>query len=533
MNRKQAVPRENQPPTPQAVGEEIGGAATQHGEQRAAEYCSAERRRLDLKNQPRVRALTARIAALRDVEQDILHRIALAPPAGDESTRRRKARFYRIVFAVLFAAGIALAVVTLQPYRLGWISWVLSGGVAIALAFLVDRALEGWANRRLLTVIASAACIPALAGLMLMADIRGARFAEESKATDAVVITGDTGTTQAQPNTFYESTSNSLRRATMLFAFVIELAAGLALHEAQRYAATGESRQSLAKELKGVRDEMIGCAHELSVAENEGAMFENQFWRDFHASVLKTAIRNTRDKLLLGLLVFVLIATMSQRMLAADCVNVVSILDLSHSEAVEDQARMSDFQRNVNGVSSVLANLPAGAEITVIGATADSFSQPYMLLQARLSSDEGYFKERLARGRQQLVSVWRKRSAKLLPNAGGTDLFGAVLTAAELFRQSPAGCRKDLIFFSDMRQSGSPIDFEKSAPSNIPELMSEVRNDGVLASLPQVQVQVLGANGIRRSVRDWQVLRDFWLAYFKSSGAVVENYSTLRAVPNL
>jgi len=49
-----------------------------------------------------------------------------------------------------------------------------------------------------------------------------------------------------------------------------------------------------------------------------------------------------------------------------------------------------------------MAASPAGARITVIGITDDSFATPYIIISRKLAGGEGYFKERLAEGRTAL-----------------------------------------------------------------------------------------------------------------------------------
>ncbi len=519
------------------IGDELGTEAADHIERRISDYCTAERSRIELKNQPKVLALRAVVADRRETEANLKERVQHAPPPGDEKTKRRKARVYWATFLVLFSAGFGLSIITLQPYRMGWVAWLFCGGIASALVFLIEQALQGWASRKLVTLLVSVTCIPALMGLLLMADIRAARFAEQLKETDAVVVTtgDDPAPSKSEESTFFDRTSSALRLAMKLLALAMELAAGVALYEAQRHSASGEDSNELRKQLKSVRDEMIGCGYELWQLENEGAEFEAKFWRDYYRSTLKSTARAAARRLLIPLAVGAAAAiglVAPQRVSAADHTEVVAILDLSRSEAAEDQTGASEFKKNLDGISRLLANLPAGSRVTILGATANSFSQPFILLQAVLSPDEGYFKERLARGRHQLVAAWQKKAETLQANAPQTDLLGAFMIASELFRKSPSGTYKMLIIFSDMRNSLPPVDFEQPIGLNISALMKGVASAGLLANLPLVDVQVLGANAIGKSVQEWQFLREFWTTFFMDAGATVSSYSTLRPIPN-
>jgi hypothetical protein len=111
----------------------------------------------------------------------------------------------------------------------------------------------------------------------------------------------------------------------------------------------------------------------------------------------------------------------------------------------------------------------------VLGITEQSFSQPYMLLSAELSPDEGYFKERLAAGRNHVVRAWRGARFSL-PHARSRRIFSARWPWPRNY--------------SSKTGAGKPISYR-------------------------------------------QGLRDFWQAYFKKAGANVRSYTMLREVPAL
>ncbi len=90
----------------------------------------------------------------------------------------------------------------------------------------------------------------------------------------------------------------------------------------------------------------------------------------------------------------------------------------------------------MQGVRSTVAALPAGAKVTVVGITEDSFAAPYIILTAQLTGDEGYFKERLASGHAALMHAWQERSARLAPSCPETDILGALFVASGVFQES-------------------------------------------------------------------------------------------------
>jgi hypothetical protein len=167
----------------------------------------------------------------------------------------------------------------------------------------------------------------------------------------------------------------------------------------------------------------------------------------------------------------------------------------------------------------------------VIGITDQSFSQPLVLLSGRINSDEGYFKERLTAGRNQVVSAWRQRTVQLAARAKQTDLLGAVTVASQLFQQDRH--RNILVIFSDMRHYTAALDLERPNFIAVASAMAAVEKRRLIPNLKDVEVYVLGVDGAGKPIGYWQDLRDFWQAYFKKAGANVRTYTILREVPAL
>jgi hypothetical protein len=179
----------------------------------------------------------------------------------------------------------------------------------------------------------------------------------------------------------------------------------------------------------------------------------------------------------------------------------------------------------------LLAQVPSGSRVTVIGITDHSFAQPYILMQANIPADAGYFGERLTAARSQLVRAWKLRSARLDPHFLQTDILGALQLAAQIFAQQPDAGRRMLILFSDMRQRTPELNLEKL---RIVSPFSVVAKQcGALPDLHNVQVLIIGADGAGKSSAYWQSLRVFWESYFRNCGAVLQSYSVLREPPLL
>jgi hypothetical protein len=345
-----------------------------------------------------------------------------------------------------------------------------------------------------------------------------------------VIDDADASPPPATENTFYNRTLGPLRLVMAFLAFAIEIGAGIALHEAsQLSSSSSENAITLRRELAAVRERMIAHGHEVWALENAGAAFEFAFWRDFHRALLNGVKRGALQKLLLVTLSLGMLAHGEAQ--AEDRVNLVVLLDLSQSVAVKGQGSKAEFEKNVQSVANILAAVPAGSKVTVIGITGDSFATPYIILSAELSGDSGYFKERLAKGHAALTHTWKERSARLAPNCARTDILGALLVVPEVFHESPRDSHKVLVLISDMRQSTNALNLERQSIVQTSAAMRQVVNERLLADLQGIVVYAEGVDAAGVSVGYWQSLHDFWKAYFAQAGATIAQYSALRDLP--
>jgi hypothetical protein len=511
------------------VGGELGDEATQHVERRSTDYCAAERQRIELTNQPKALALRAKIAALNESVRDLEERIRLAPPPSEELTRKKKSRFYWTITILLSLAGFLFSLIAFDPFRLGWKAWLYCLGIAVVTPFLLEKLLELWASPKLLRILTTIACISALVSLILLAVIRGDLLSEQIATPTAVAVVESDAPPVQTESSFYERTLGLLRFVMALLALAMEVGAGIALYEARRWSGTGEDGNVLRQKLLAVQNEMIEHAHTLWLLENEGAIFENQFWRDFYRSLLNGVKRGAVQKLTVIILAFALLA--QARAVTTDHLNAVLLVDLSVSIDTKDHDNKTEFQKNIDGVTRVLASLPAGSRVSIFGITNDSFGRPYPLLTAHLPDEEGYFKERLARGRAEMIRAWQRRAAQLQPQFTQTDLLGAMFIASQSFGQAPPAARKLLIIFSDMRQSTASLDFEHIVVSNIDTLLNKATHDIGEPDLSGVEVYALGVDAAGITYDRWRGIRNFWTAYFGKAGAELKGYSILRELP--
>ena len=251
---------------------------------------------------------------------------------------------------------------------------------------------------------------------------------------------------------------------------------------------------------------MMEIASEATGLRNEPEIFVKRFWRDFYHALLSNAAQRAMTKL--SVLVLVVLFLGVGRAHAEDRLNMVIAIDLTQSVATAGPDGKTDFQKNIEGVTRVLSQTPAGARVTVIGITDHSFSQPYILLSAHVPDDGGYFGERLNAARGQVVRAWKLRSRRLDSHFHQTDILGALELASQIFTQQPDANRKTLVIFSDMRQSTPELNLETTRI--VPSFSTAASRCGTLPAFHDTQVYVLGADGAGRSSAYWRSLRNFW-----------------------
>ncbi len=315
----------------------------------------------------------------------------------------------------------------------------------------------------------------------------------------------------------------------LLFVFrgtdLKQVGAGLALHEVWQLTSNdGEHWDICRSRRQEVRGRLKALVFEVRTLQLEPQAFSARFWRTFYRAMLSHTIRNAMTKLLIAALA-VFIASQSKA-LAQTHTNMVIAVDLTKSVAVKGADGKSEFQKNVEAVTKLLAQVPADSQITIIGITDHSFSQPDILLSARISSDTGYLGERLTAARVQLVRIWKTRSATLQPRYRSTDIIGALLLSSQLFGQQSGPARRALLIYSDMRQRTRSIDLE--TPSFSPGTAKLAKNAIFEVSLRNVEVSALGVEDVGTSITYWERLRSFWTDFLLEQGAVLKEYSVLR-----
>jgi hypothetical protein len=515
------------------IGELLGRGAAERVLNMAEAYCECERQQLELTNQAKIQPRHAELSLLIIQERDLKERIRQAPPPGDRQARRRKALYYWAVTLLVTLAGFFFSLVAFDPYRLGWKSYLYCLGIAVVTPICIEKLLETCDSEKLLKILVVVASVAALGGLVLLAVIRGTVFAQQIKLASPVVTFVDANSVAAQShNSFYQETLLLLRLVMAFLAVAMELGAGLALHDARRLGSgSGEDREKLSGELGAVHHRMVELVSEISILKSGSSVFAASFWRDFYGAMLTHSLRNALTKLFVALVCIVLFGRVHA--LASERLNLVVAVDLTASVAVRDQDRKSEFEKNLSGVARLLAKAPAGSRVTVLAITGNSFAQPYILLSAEVADDEGYFKERLAGAREQLLRAWRQRTARLQPRAQHTDVLGALIVAAQIFQHTPRQGRRILVLYSDMRHATPGLNLESPQFIPVKQTLAATEHRRLLADLKGVDVYALGVDGAKQEVTQWESLRQYWVAYFQKVGADLKGYSIIREPPEL
>jgi hypothetical protein len=515
------------------VGSHLGNEAAEHIAKRAEDYCECERQRIELSNEARINALYVEGSQLIKLERQIEERLRLAPPSGDVRIRKRRACFYWFTGIVLTVAAFLFSVIALGPFRLGWYGNLYCLGIGLVTPFAIEAFLDAWKIEKLLKALVTLVFVSAISGGALLATIRGDLLSQQIHETaPAVVIEGEAPSPLQLQNSFYDSTHGSLRMLMMLLALAIDLGGGVAIQQALlTRASSGDDFVSLSRELADTQSRLAAIVFEMTELQNAPGIFVTRFWRDFYRAMLTQTVRHATTKLL-GLMLCLLLLG-SGRASGQERLNLVVAVDLTASEAITGQDGRSQFSKNLEGVRRTLASVPAGSKVTVIGITGNSFSQPYILLSADITDDRGYFGERLAAARQQLLHAWQKRSAQLEPNARTTDVFGALLVASALFQEARDCQKKMLVLYSDMRHVTPDLDLESPAIIHVDAVLAAVEKHQLLADLRGVEVFVLGADAAGKRLAQWKSLKQFWMGYFKEAGAALSGYTILCEPPRL
>jgi len=250
--------------------------------------------------------------------------------------------------------------------------------------------------------------------------------------------------------------------------------------------------------------------------------------RQAHAE--KQAYRATPEyrnrKIAFALATFMIAMIVALVLASTSWSDVVVGIDLSLSGKKTNVAGMGPLDANKKVVERVIRNLAAGERISVLGITARSRADPWMIFSARTGEKPGYFGERLKRDRALIAAVWRKRSRKVRLFAKETDILGFFDVAAELLHGS--GSRR-IYVLSDAMNCTAELNLEKP-PKKAKGYIWRLKRMTALPDLSNVSVYWLGAGGPGTGTGHFRALRAFWKGYIERCGGTLKQFTGLREV---
>jgi hypothetical protein len=455
-------------------------------------------------------------------------------PSNDPRHLLHRRCYYRLFALTLILAGIFFAHLALAPFGLGWEAWVLCLGIGGVAAFWTEQTLEKIDCEPLLQCICVLALLASLGGLLVMAILRGDILALYVKSTvETMADSPESGTA------FYGQAIWKIQLLMGLLTVAVELGSGVAMFEANKLDLAGYERATRARRaLAEVEAQMGDIIGRVTHLENDAAMNEDEFWRNFYLGMLERIKSNA----VLPLFLLALLSGWGSTAWGeanhhasptAIQDNIVIALDLTQSVSSRGYDGKTDFEKNVDAACKLITQLPPGAKFTVLAITDRSFAQPYILLQKTLPEDKGplQFQDRIALAKTRAASELQRLASSSEHSIPHTDVFGALILAADILGRS-AG-RKTLVVFSDMRQSTSELDLERSNTGPNGSALSVVEKLGLIAKLQNVDVYVVGVDGAGKSIPYWNGLRTFWESYFQNGGANLRRYSAVRELPFL
>lgn len=516
---------------PNSVGRQLGCQGIDHIVELAGNYVDCERRRIEAAHRADIVECKARLCFLQERKNHLEEQRELAPPPGDLRTRRRRCIYYASIAVLLTIAGYFFALLAFDPFRFGWKSHLYCLAIAVVTPFTVDKLLDLWKSEWLLRALAAIAVTAALVSLALLAVVRGEILAQQLQAMDPVVVSGLEQTAPEQaPTDFYAQTLNWLRLTMALLAIALEIGAGLALHDAWRYGSNlDDDWGQIAKELGGVQREMAALVRAIAEYESLPEQFVSGFWADFFRAMLEGTVKHAITK---GIATLILLFLATSVAAAQSPVSLVVAIDLSRSLQVKSPNGKSEHQLNVEAIGRLLSTTPAGSRVSIIAITDRSLTQPFVLLSCQVSSDAGYFNERLKSARKRLVRAWAQTSKSLQPDFAHTDVFGALVLAGQIFDDSP-GMKKVLVILSDMRHEAFGVNLESPGMIDGAEMIKRVERSGLIAELEDAEVHITGAVAPGKLPAYWQSLRRFWRQYFDKAGAALSTFAVTRDLPRL
>src|SRR5437899_2523975 len=229
----------------EALAHQLGQEVVDKAQQQAAEVIAWEKRRRGKFNQSEIASLKARYGCLLERRKELKDILRRAP--SEDLTGLRRQRWYHWAMAgVLIVGGVFFAHLALAPFGLGWEAWAFSLAIGIIAAFWTDKTLEKIESEKLIQTVCVLALVGSLAGLLVMALLRGDILALYLKTTTASGMQSEVQDA-VYAGDFYRDAVWKLQLLMALLAVAMELGSGMALFEVRSVDLTTHEQAQLAK----------------------------------------------------------------------------------------------------------------------------------------------------------------------------------------------------------------------------------------------------------------------------------------------
>jgi hypothetical protein len=516
----------------QGVSYSLGTIAVENATDGFDEVCSHERRRRTLRNEAEIPSLRARGAILEAERTSVGRTLDGLPREARVPTVKRI--FSWILFSLFAIAGFAFAFMALAPFALGRMTVVYAAAIGVVAGYYTERFLEAFHWRPVILMVIAIGFVAGLAGLVVLAHVRGEILILNLRQALASTDPDSLKDTLAATARFYERAGPLLQIFFGLLAVSMELATGLALHDAWKSDSPNHDLAvALHTRLAGIETELIEIIRQIAYLERDAEIVDSQLRRDHALGLLHGAKRNylvqsarTASRVAPLLLVAAVLCHAQSLYHIGD--------DFSISSGPKGYGRTTANEQNTAAAAELISHLPVGARFDVRGITDDSFARPYPVLAGAIPENDGRFPliDPTAAARARYAAAMRAAGASIKPTFKSTDVIGFLISEGELLRNASA-TRRVLVLLSDMRHSTKPFDIETPKVIPVAAALKAVAANQAFADLRGVDVYCLGVHAVGKDAEYWRSLREFWTAYFAKSGATLKRFSMERDIVDL
>ena len=487
------------------------------------EHCQPRRRKRELELAPRIREEKHVGTLSKMKEAEIVDRQNKSGGTKDSSLVQLmiKRGLFELNFGELLAlVGFAFLLFVFAPFQAGWISVVLSVGFVAVTIFSLHIALKSYYETRWLILGISSLCVSfAVFGHVMISLIRGQLFKELFRSSTSG---------------FYSSATNYLSIALPFLSLAVEIGAalGMFLGIEKLWSADVHDYRNMEK----YRERMIAADAEIERLKNLPEKEEIDFISGalgganevLHPKEKKNVEKKLAWIIPITILIIIILALFTAKAFGNEQErSIVIVADLTKSSLSKDKEGLTEFEKNVKGIESVLATVEPASRIAIIAITDKSFTSPLILLDRVVPKEPGYFKEKIKEAREKLVAEWKEKAKTFKVESIQSDVFGALELAAHIINGATHG---ELIIFSDLRHYAGGIDLESSSKLDSEKILKEVEAQGLIPSLKGIEIFCLGVHGEGKSYAYWQSLSHFWQGFFSKSQGNLKVYSILRSL---